>query len=115
MADITVLRADPPEHSDALIAALKEAGIRAVCAYSRGSGPYAQYPQDATRLRRTYFNSEEQLLTLALSTRRDLSSFKYARENGFRSVLHIRVDSDALLAIGRPGCCDRATNISIAH
>src|ERR1700739_3718933 len=46
-----------PEHSDALIGALHEAGIRAVFGYSRGAGPRAQYPQDVERLRRRYFRS----------------------------------------------------------
>jgi len=91
------------EHSDALVAALKDAGIRAVCAYSRGSGPRAQYPQDVNRLRRSYFNSEDQLLTLALATRRDIKSFEFARAAGLQSVLHIRVNSEELLAIGRAG------------
>ena len=92
-----------PEHSDALIAALKEAGIRTVCAYSRGIGPGSQYPQDAARLRRTYFNSEDQLLTLALATSVDPKTFEYARQAGLQSVLHIRINSDALIALGRAG------------
>jgi hypothetical protein len=55
-----------PEHSDACIRALQEAGIRAVFSYHRGAGPGAQYPQDIRRLQRTYFSSKDQLLTLAL-------------------------------------------------
>ena len=55
-----------PEHSDALIRALSDSGIRAVFAYSRGYGPAAKYPQDIVRLQHTYFASKEQLLTLAL-------------------------------------------------
>src|SRR5215468_9729843 len=54
-----------PVHSDALIRALRDAGIRAVFAYS-GGGSGAQYPQDLARLKRTYFSSKDQLLTLAL-------------------------------------------------
>ena len=92
-----------PEHSDALIAALKEAGIRTVCAYSRGIGPGSQYPQDAERLRRTYFNSENQLLTLALATSLEAKTFEYARQAGLQAVLHIRINSDALIALGRAG------------
>jgi cytosine/adenosine deaminase-related metal-dependent hydrolase len=92
-----------PEHTDALVAALRESGIRAVCAYSRGMGPKAQYPQDVDRLRRIYFSSEDQLLTLALATRRDAKSFEFARAAGLQSVLHIRLDSEQLLALGRAG------------
>jgi len=54
-----------PEHSDALVRALAESGIRAVFAYSRGQGPAAQYPQDLARLQHSYFSSRDQLLTLA--------------------------------------------------
>jgi 5-methylthioadenosine/S-adenosylhomocysteine deaminase len=92
-----------PEHTDALIAALKEAGIRTVCAYSRGDGPGSQYPQDAERLRRTYFSSEDQLLTLALSTHTDPKTFQYAREAGLRAVLHVRNNPAPVIALGRAG------------
>jgi cytosine/adenosine deaminase-related metal-dependent hydrolase len=90
-----------PEHSDALIASLKEAGIRAVCAYSRGAGPGSKYPQDVVRLRQTYFNSQDQLLTLAMATSLDPKIFEYTREVGLRSVLHVRINSEPLLALGR--------------
>ena len=92
-----------PEHTDAWIAALKEAGLRACCAYSRGAGPKAQYPQDTARLQRTVFSSQDQLLTLALATSVDPKTFEYARQNGLRSVLHIRIRSEPLLALGRAG------------
>src|SRR5215475_15729589 len=56
-----------PEHSDALIKALQDAGIRAVFGYSAGTaGPGMQHPQDIARLKRTHFSSKNQLLTLAL-------------------------------------------------
>src|SRR5262249_48057788 len=58
--------AHTPEHSDACIRALQDSGIRAVYAYWRGSGPDTRYPQDIVRLQRSYFNSTDQLLTLAL-------------------------------------------------
>jgi len=77
-----------PEHSDACIRALQESGIRAVHAYWRGSGPGSQYPQDIVRLRRSYFNSEDQLLTLAMGASLDPKVFAYAREVGVRTVSH---------------------------
>jgi 5-methylthioadenosine/S-adenosylhomocysteine deaminase len=97
-----------PEHSDALVQALQDAGIRAVCAYSRGRGPSSQYPQDVMRLRRSYFNSEDQLLTLAFATSVDPKTFAFAREHGLRSVLHIRLNSEALVALGRAGLMQEA-------
>jgi 5-methylthioadenosine/S-adenosylhomocysteine deaminase len=92
-----------PEHTDALVRAFQEAGIRAVCAYSRGAGPKARFPQDLARLRQAYFSSDDQLLTLALGTSLDARSLGIARENGLRSVMHVRLNSDALVALGRAG------------
>lgn len=77
-----------PEHSDAAVKALQESGLRVVYAYSRGAGPKAQYPQDLVRLRKTYFSSEEQLLTLALGGNLNAAQFQFAREQGIRMVAH---------------------------
>jgi cytosine/adenosine deaminase-related metal-dependent hydrolase len=92
-----------PEHTDALVRAFQEAGIRAVCAYSRGAGPKTRFPEDLTRLRQAYFSSDDQLLTLALGTNLDAKSLAVARENGLRSALHIRINSEGLIALGRAG------------
>jgi len=77
-----------PEHSDACIRALQESGMRVVYAYWRGSGPDAQYPQDIVRLRKAYFSSEDQLLTLAMGALLDPTVFAAAREAGVRAVSH---------------------------
>jgi 5-methylthioadenosine/S-adenosylhomocysteine deaminase len=90
-----------PEHSDALIAALHESGIRAVFGYSRGAGPHAQYPQDVERLRQKYFSSSDQLLTLALGVSLEPKLWEFARQHGLRAIVHIRFNSEALLALGR--------------
>ena len=95
--------AHSPEHSDANIRALQDAGIRAVFAYSRGAGPASNYPQDITRLRRTYFSTRDQLLTLAMATSVEPQTFRAARDAGVQAVLHIRVNSEPLLALGRAG------------
>ena len=92
-----------PEHSDACIRGLQESGIRAVHAYSRGAGPGARYPQDIGRLQRTYFNSPDQLLTLAMAVSTDPSTLRAARDAGVRAVLHIRVESEPFLRLGRAG------------
>ena len=39
-----------PEHSDAMLRALKESGARAIYAYNRGYGDGAKYPQDVERI-----------------------------------------------------------------
>jgi len=97
--------AHTPEHSDACIRALQESGIRAVFAYWRGAGPGAQYPQDIVRLRRSYFSSDDQLLTPALGASLDPKIFAYAREVGVRTVSHgvSNTTERTLLELGRAG------------
>jgi 5-methylthioadenosine/S-adenosylhomocysteine deaminase len=92
-----------PEHTDALIQALRDAGTRAVFGYSRGIGLRAQYPQDLARLRRTYFSSSDQLLTLALGVALDPKVYEFARQAGVRAIAHVRLNSEPLLALGRAG------------
>jgi cytosine/adenosine deaminase-related metal-dependent hydrolase len=94
-----------PEHSDACIRALQESGIRAVYAYHRGAGPSAQYPQDIKRLQRTYFSSQDQLLTLALTANLNANVFALAREVGVPVVQHLVGNelSGKLLELGRAG------------
>ncbi|HEV2200054.1 MAG TPA: amidohydrolase family protein [Bryobacteraceae bacterium] len=77
-----------PAHSDACIAGLKESGRRAVFAYSAGVGPASQYPQDITRLRKQYFSSGDQLLTLALHAGVNADQWKLARSVGAPIVSH---------------------------
>ena len=47
-----------PEHTDACIDGLREAGRRTLFAYSAGVGPGVKYPQDIRRLRTQYFASK---------------------------------------------------------
>ena len=77
-----------PAHSDACIAGLKESGRRAVFAYSAGVGSASQYPQDITRLRKQYFSSSDQLLTLALHAAVNADHWKLARSVGAPVVSH---------------------------
>jgi 5-methylthioadenosine/S-adenosylhomocysteine deaminase len=80
-----------PEHSDALIKALQDAGIRAVFGYSAGAaGAGMQHPHDIARLQRGYFSSKDQLLTLALGIGPDPKMFQVARDNDVPVVAHLR-------------------------
>jgi 5-methylthioadenosine/S-adenosylhomocysteine deaminase len=94
-----------PEHSDAVIHALQDSGIRAVFAFHRGAGPQAQYPQDIFRLAKTYFSSKDQLLTLALATTLDAKMYELARRAGVPAVQHIvgKDLSQPVLDLGRAG------------
>jgi cytosine/adenosine deaminase-related metal-dependent hydrolase len=67
-----------PDHPDAAIRGLREAGIRAVYAYGSANLSLADYwfeskivtpRQDVERVRQTYFASDDGLLTMALATR----------------------------------------------
>jgi len=64
-----------PEHSDAAIHGLAESGIRAVYGHGVPVGAswwsYSDkaHPEDIRRIRKQYFNSDDQLLTLALAAR----------------------------------------------
>ena len=77
-----------PAHTDACIAGLKESGRRALFAYSAGVGPASQFPQDITRLRKQYFSSADQLLTLALNGTVSVDQLKVARSVGAPMVSH---------------------------
>jgi 5-methylthioadenosine/S-adenosylhomocysteine deaminase len=67
-----------PDHPDAGIQGLKEAGIRAVYAYGSANTSLADYwfnskitipRDDVERIHNTYFSSDDGLLTMALATR----------------------------------------------
>lgn len=55
-----------PAHSDAAIEALRAAGRRAVFGYFEGAGKDTKYPQDARRIKRQWFSSQDQLLTMIM-------------------------------------------------
>ena len=78
-----------PEHTDACIAGLQESGRRALFAYSAGSGNKSQFPQDIVRLRKQYFSSDDQLLTLALGVEANADRWKLARSVGAPIVSHM--------------------------
>src|SRR6476469_1051813 len=93
-----------PEHTDACIKGLQESGVRAVFAYGAGQNETgrvmeiatAKYPGDIARLRKQYFSSDNQLVTLYLAAlggapEATLSQFKTARDVGARITIHVGV------------------------
>jgi len=82
-----------PEHSDAAIQALRDAGRRAVFGYFEGWGERARYPQDARRIRSQYFSSDDQLLTMVMGGEIYLPGYEAAweigRELGLPVALHV--------------------------
>ena len=93
-----------PAHSDACIKGLQESGVRSVFAYGypqTASGkwkdaPKQKYPADIARLRKQYFNSDDQLVTLALASPGGAPAdivqiWKAARDVGARITIHVGV------------------------
>src|SRR5262249_55382624 len=92
-----------PEHADAAIAGLAEAGIRAVYAHGVPVGAEwwanssLDHPEDIRRIRTQYFQSDDQLLTLALAARAPGNTtpevarhdWLLARDLGIRISVHV--------------------------
>lgn len=55
-----------PDHSDAAVAGLEQAGRRSVLGYFEGGADKASYPGDARRLKAQYCSSDDQLLTMVM-------------------------------------------------
>ena len=93
-----------PAHTDACIKGLQDSGVRAIFAYGAGQNENgrvmeiatAKYPGDIARLRKQYFSSDDQLVTLYLAAlggtpEATLSQFKAARDVGARITIHVGV------------------------
>ncbi|HEY6995810.1 MAG TPA: amidohydrolase family protein [Xanthobacteraceae bacterium] len=93
-----------PEHTDAAIKALGDSGVRAVFAYGNAQtadgrwweAKGSKFPGDIARLRKQYFSSDDQLVTLYLAAPSGapeaiLPTFKAARDVGARITIHVGV------------------------
>jgi 5-methylthioadenosine/S-adenosylhomocysteine deaminase len=93
-----------PEHTDAAIKGLQESGVRSVFAYGypqTASGnwkdaPKQKYPGDIARLRKQYFSSDDQLVTLFLASPGGapadiVNIWKAARDVGAPITIHVGV------------------------
>ena len=82
-----------PAHTDAAIKGLADAGRRSVLGYFEGHGPKAQYPDDVRRIRKQYFASDDQLLTLIMGGEIYLPGYekpwRLGRELGLPVAAHI--------------------------
>ncbi|MCV0396605.1 MAG: amidohydrolase family protein [Rhizobiaceae bacterium] len=82
-----------PEHSDAAIQALKDAGRRAAFGYFEGWGDGSKYPDDARRIRSEHFASDDQLVTMVMGGEIYIpgyeKSWKIGRELGLPVALHV--------------------------
>jgi len=92
---------ETPEHTDAAVEGLMAAGVRSVYAFSpkaHGSKPHPSYahPADITRLRDTYFASDDQLVTLAMGSPVDETIWRLARHLGIPIFSHVNQDAAGL-------------------
>ena len=82
-----------PEHSDAAISALRDAGRRAAFGYFEGWGDASKYPGDARRIRNEHFASDDQLLTMVMGGEIYLpfheDAWALGRELGIPVALHV--------------------------
>ena len=82
-----------PEHSDAAIEGLRDAGRRGVFGYFEGWGDRTKYPQDAARIAEQYFSSSDQLTTMVMGGEIYLpgyeAAWKIGRDLGLPLALHV--------------------------
>lgn len=82
-----------PQHSDAAISALKDAGRRAAFGYFEGWGDASKYPGDARRIKAEHFASDDQLLTMVMGGEIYLpfheEAWALARELNIPVALHV--------------------------
>jgi 5-methylthioadenosine/S-adenosylhomocysteine deaminase len=108
-----------PEHTDAAIRGLRESGIRGVYAFGGGApGPANQFPQDIRRLRKQYFSSEDQLLTLAMAAGVSPADWAVAREVGAPITVHVNGANQLLPiadAVRSDVTCVHANNLTEAE
>src|ERR1041385_8750160 len=92
-----------PDHSDAGVQGLEEAGSRAVYAHGVPTGgewwafSELEHPEDIRRIRETYFSSDDGLITLALAAPARRNSnlegakhrWELARDLGIRISVHV--------------------------
>jgi cytosine/adenosine deaminase-related metal-dependent hydrolase len=86
-----------PEISDAAIDGHVKSGVRAIYAYAAprlSSAP--QFPQDIRRLKKQFFSSDDQLVTLRLGTALDPANFALARE------VNVGITCDGIYGIASP-------------
>ena len=93
-----------PEHADAAVQALRDTGMRAVFAHGGGAHQWqaplpsaVPHPEDARRIRREHFASNDGLVTMALALRgpqfateeTNRGDFALANDLGLRVTVHV--------------------------
>lgn len=82
-----------PAHTDACLAALRESGRRCLFAYgASGKDAATRSPAELTRLKKQYFSSDDQLLTLG-SSGGTPEAWKFARSLNVPIIIHVVGDN----------------------
>src|SRR5881296_305831 len=91
-----------PEHSDAAIQALFDTGRRAAFGYFESAGGVAgnQYPQDARRIKRQWFNSSNQLVHMIMGGEVYLGPETYTQSWQIGRDLHLQIAAHILSPFG---------------
>ena len=93
-----------PEHSDAAIQGLADARRRAAFGYfeSAGAVPGNQYPTDARRIKKQYFSSSDQLLTMIMGGELYIPGFEAAWAIGRELQIPIAAHIVGSFGLGPP-------------
>jgi cytosine/adenosine deaminase-related metal-dependent hydrolase len=101
-----------PQHSDAAVQGLRDAGRRGVLGYfeSAGNVPGNQYPTDASRIKQQWFSSNDQLTTMIMGGEVYLGPSVYTQSWAIGRQLGLQVAAHILSPFGiRPILDDLAS------
>ncbi|HZP85312.1 MAG TPA: amidohydrolase family protein [Burkholderiales bacterium] len=89
-----------PEHSDAAIRGIVESGRRTAFGYFEGHGDKTRYPSDAARIRKQYFSSDDQLVSMIMGGEIYLPGYEKAWQIGRELNLPIAAHIVGTLGMG---------------
>ena len=91
-----------PQHSDAAVKALIDAGRRGVLGYFESAGNVAgnQYPSDATRIKQRWFSSNDQLTSMIMGGEVYLGPATYTQSWGIGRQLGLQIAAHILSPFG---------------
>jgi 5-methylthioadenosine/S-adenosylhomocysteine deaminase len=90
-----------PDHTDAAIQALADTGRRSAFGYFEGDGRAdSRYPEDAYRVRKQWFSSDDQLVTMVMGGEVYLSEETYTRSWGIARELDLQIAAHAVSGAG---------------
>ncbi|WP_131736397.1 amidohydrolase family protein [Actinomadura roseirufa] len=90
-----------PEHTDAAVQALLDTGRRSAFGYFEGDGrDEARYPQDAYRVRKQWFSSDDQLVTMVMGGELYHGEDVYTRSWNIARELDLQIAAHAVPGAG---------------